>query len=399
MEKTKGMICCTREPAPRILYADDELVQLLGYDSGSTEWNTLICSNLFFLIPAQDRTALLSQIAKPKCGDDPSPIKQALLKRDGTEIKMSGWMRVVCGDDGIQQLVFLLNPVANDPQIVLRSSNLCVQALRVSYDAIVEVDTALHNLRVAYRKHSLDQRLPTGVRINLEDAVELWQREYVTSEDKSASEIFRAQLLALEAEREGKAPQALLHMKTGENVALYFCIAVPVSDSCFLICLRRMGNDGGAGMDGNLVKQTKQAHKVSMRTFGFFDVFVDGEPIAFSNEKAKEMLAVLVDRRGGFVDNSYMISCLWEEEAISKTVQNRCRQTAFRLHQILERYGVADIIESVNGKRRVCLQKVNCDYFDFLSQDRQSRPPYPGGYLLNYSWAETTAAFLAATSC
>lgn len=398
MEKTKVTICCTREPAPRILYADDELVQLLGYDSESTEWGTLICSNLFFLIPVQDRTALLSQISKPGCGDDPCPIRQAFLKRDGTEIKMSGWMRVVCGDDGIQQLVFLLNPVANDPQIVLRSSNLCVQALRVSYDAIVEVDTALHNLRVAYRKHNLDQRLPTGVRINLEDAVELWQREYVTLEDISASEIFRAQLLAPEAEREGEVPQALLHMKTGENVALYFCIAVPVSDSCFLICFRRMGNDGGTGMDRNLAKQTKQAHKVSMRTFGFFDVFVDGEPIAFSNEKAKEMLAVLVDRRGGFVDNSYMISCLWEEETNSKTVQNRCRQTAFRLHQILKQYGVADIIESVNGKRRVCPQKVNCDYFDFLSQDRQSRPPYPGGYLLNYSWAETTAAFLAATS-
>ena len=38
---------------------------------------------------------------------------------------------------------------------------------------------------------------------------------------------------------------------------------------------------------------------IFIRTFGYFDVFVDGVPILFRSEKAKELLALLVDRRGG----------------------------------------------------------------------------------------------------
>ena len=50
---------------------------------------------------------------------------------------------------------------------------------------------------------------------------------------------------------------------------------------------------------------------IYIRTFGYFDVFVNGTPIAFRHEKAKELLAVLVDRRGGYVTAREIIACLW----------------------------------------------------------------------------------------
>lgn len=53
---------------------------------------------------------------------------------------------------------------------------------------------------------------------------------------------------------------------------------------------------------------------VSIRTFGYFDVFVDGKPIPFRSEKAKGLLALLVDRRGGFVTSADAIATLWEHE-------------------------------------------------------------------------------------
>ena len=40
---------------------------------------------------------------------------------------------------------------------------------------------------------------------------------------------------------------------------------------------------------------------IFIKTFGGFDVFVNRERIYFSSEKAKEMLAILVDRRGSSV--------------------------------------------------------------------------------------------------
>lgn len=133
--------------------------------------------------------------------------------------------------------------------------------------------------------------------------------------------------------------------------------------------------------------------RVAVRTFGYFDVFIDGKPVSFSHEKSKEMLAVLVDRRGGFVSNNEMISYLWEDEDSNKTTQSRCRQVACRLKHILDENGIGDIIETVNGRRRIIPEKVSCDYLDYLS-DQTTAPAFNGFYMMNYSWSEVTLADL-----
>ena len=38
-----------------------------------------------------------------------------------------------------------------------------------------------------------------------------------------------------------------------------------------------------------------EGKRIVIRTFGYFDIFVDGETIPFSCKKAKELLALLVD--------------------------------------------------------------------------------------------------------
>lgn len=49
-----------------------------------------------------------------------------------------------------------------------------------------------------------------------------------------------------------------------------------------------------------VVQQTLPENRtVSIRTFGYFDIFVGDTSIAFRNKKSKELLALLVDRKGG----------------------------------------------------------------------------------------------------
>ena len=43
----------------------------------------------------------------------------------------------------------------------------------------------------------------------------------------------------------------------------------------------------------------RQKKRVYIRTFGRFDLFIDGKAVYFSNTKAKELLALCVDHRGG----------------------------------------------------------------------------------------------------
>lgn len=138
-------------------------------------------------------------------------------------------------------------------------------------------------------------------------------------------------------------------------------------------------------------KASKQEQAVVIRTFGYFDVFVEGKAIAFRNEKSKELLALLVDRRGGFVTSSEAISYLWEDEAVSQLTLARYRKVALRLKNLLEEYGIAHIVETVDGKRRIVPQNVSCDLFDYLAGQKEL---FKGSYLLNYSWGEVTAAEL-----
>lgn len=134
--------------------------------------------------------------------------------------------------------------------------------------------------------------------------------------------------------------------------------------------------------------------KVYIRTFGYFDVFVDGQPIAFRNEKSKELFALLADRRGGFVSSEEVIGFLWESESANSLTMARYRKVALRLKNILEEYGVADIVESVNGKRRLITERVKCDLYDYLSGKAEYAQLFKGSYLTNYSWGETTLAEL-----
>lgn len=130
--------------------------------------------------------------------------------------------------------------------------------------------------------------------------------------------------------------------------------------------------------------------KVMIRTFGYFDVFVEDKPIAFRNKKSKELLALLVDRRGGYVTSDEAISFLWEDETVNPVTLARYRKVALRLKNILEEYGIADVVESVDGKRRIVQGKVKCDLYDYLSGNEEYSQLFKGSYLNNYSWAETT---------
>ena len=151
------------------------------------------------------------------------------------------------------------------------------------------------------------------------------------------------------------------------------------------------------------VENTKPSEKktlpenrtVSIRTFGYFDVFVGDKPIAFRNKKSKELLALLVDRKGGYVTSEEAIGFLWEDEPANTVTLSRYRKVALRLKNTLEEYGISNIVESVDGKRRIVMEKVQCDLYNYLSGQEEYAQLFKGSYLTNYSWGETTLGELA----
>ena len=146
-------------------------------------------------------------------------------------------------------------------------------------------------------------------------------------------------------------------------------------------------------MDESEPKNT-DGHIVTIRTFGYFDVFIGERAVAFRNKKAKELFAMLVDRRGGFVSSEEAISFLWEDEPVNPVTLARYRKVALRLKNTLEEYGIQDVMETVDGKRRIVTEKVKCDLYDYLSGKEEYSQLFKGSYLTNYSWGENTLAEL-----
>ncbi len=153
-------------------------------------------------------------------------------------------------------------------------------------------------------------------------------------------------------------------------------------------------------MEGNSAEEKSALpgdRKVSIRTFGYFDVFVGGSPMVFRNKKSKELLALLVDRQGGYVTPEEAVSFLWEDEPANTLTLSRYRKVALRLKNTLEEYGISGIVESVNGKRRLIPEKVDCDLYNYLSGKEEYARLFKGSYMTNYSWGETTLGELVSS--
>ena len=85
---------------------------------------------------------------------------------------------------------------------------------------------------------------------------------------------------------------------------------------------------------------------------------------------------------------------MWEDEPVSPVTLSRYRKVALRLKNTLEEYGIPEVMETVDGKRRIVTEKVQCDLYDYLSGNEEYAQLFKGSYLNNYSWGENTLAEL-----
>ena len=120
--------------------------------------------------------------------------------------------------------------------------------------------------------------------------------------------------------------------------------------------------------------------KIEVRTFGEFDVFVDGVAVNFSRSKAKELLAYLVDRR--------------EEGEYDRAMQKQLDVIIRSLKDTLSAYGISEILEISKGNLRVCPEKFTCDLYRFLDGRIDAVNAYRGEYMSAYSWASLTEAYM-----
>lgn len=135
------------------------------------------------------------------------------------------------------------------------------------------------------------------------------------------------------------------------------------------------------------------APRVRIQTFGHFAVYVDGIPCRFTNRKAKELLALMIDFRGAEVSIEQAVSTLWEDRPYDKTVKQLYRKAIVYLRQFMKEYDL-DFIDISRGRCHVIPGRIVCDYYQFLEGNELAVKSFGGEYMGEYSWAETTLARL-----
>lgn len=134
--------------------------------------------------------------------------------------------------------------------------------------------------------------------------------------------------------------------------------------------------------------------KVYVKTFGGFDLYYKGELAYFSSSKAKELLAVLVDRGGRPVTLSHLAGVLSEGKRNEAAAKQGVHLAWHRLKQTLRAYGMEEIVIKGRGTYAINMERIVCDSYDMLGQVKGAANYFVGEYMPEYSWAEVTLSSL-----
>lgn len=135
------------------------------------------------------------------------------------------------------------------------------------------------------------------------------------------------------------------------------------------------------------------SNRLQVRTFGHFAVYIDGEPFRFSNGKAKELMALLVNQQGGVVTMEQAVCTLWEDRPYDNTVKQLYRKAVIYLNQISSQKNL-NFFVSNRGSCHIIPSAMLCDYFELLAGNPRAREYFNGEYMTDYSWGEETLAGL-----
>lgn len=141
-----------------------------------------------------------------------------------------------------------------------------------------------------------------------------------------------------------------------------------------------------------LLGERKQK-RITVRTFGHFDVFADGKLVNFKSSKAKELLALCISRMGGEVTIYEMQQVLWSDSGNQGVGY---RTTIKALSDTLKEVGADGMLLRKRSALALNTNEFSCDLFDFKNGREDAINAYHGEFMLQYPWAEAMSEELRA---
>lgn len=126
----------------------------------------------------------------------------------------------------------------------------------------------------------------------------------------------------------------------------------------------------------------KSDKRMTVKCFGNFEVFVDGNPLKFQRSKSKELFAYLVDREGATANINELNAVLWEEDH-----KSYLRNLIADIQQTLKAVGCSDVFFKRHNECCIDPNKIECDAYEYKRNNPDAVRAYRGEYMIQYSWA------------
>ena len=138
----------------------------------------------------------------------------------------------------------------------------------------------------------------------------------------------------------------------------------------------------------------KNQKRLFVQTFGNFELFADGKPVAFKYSRTKEIVARLINNRGAQTTNGEIIATLWEDDGDPEKKASYLSNLRQDLQNTFAKLKLNGVILKQRGSLAIAADRIECDLYDWLEKRQDSRYHYLGDYMNQYSWPETMHAEL-----
>jgi len=138
----------------------------------------------------------------------------------------------------------------------------------------------------------------------------------------------------------------------------------------------------------------KEPNRITIKTFGNFDVLVNGVFINFKRAASKELLAYLVDKRGKCCSLKEIAETLFSDRNYDDDLKAYLGVIISNMINTLKIYGIENIIERKFNSYALITNMVWCDFYEFEKNYPSTVNFYSGEYMFSYMWADKTNEYI-----
>jgi len=143
----------------------------------------------------------------------------------------------------------------------------------------------------------------------------------------------------------------------------------------------------GMTMDKLRLIARRQEKRLYIQTFGRFVIKEGDRPLNLTG-KAKEILALLVTRRGKEISNEEIYTTLWEDREYSNDHMSVFYNALGRLRKALKNEGCEKLLITTPHGQMINTDMFDCDYYAWQDKNQTQRDKFEGEFMSEYSWGE-----------